>query len=162
MGRKVKSKTITKMAALKKNSKRSDSARAIDAVRKAKKVKKTPTDRWAQNPSRSDVKGIDDGSRQAKQRNATAIKHHFGKIGRRGVNKTNARTANRLLVEQTALIKEYLQRLREGPSDHERERLKDKIQFLKQAMAKNQAIAARWQSGFATKQKKPLPQGGDT
>jgi hypothetical protein len=142
--KKRKSKRIAKETALRRNRERSTASRAIDAVRKTKKKPKQPNSRWAKKPGNSDVIGIDDGSKLSKKRNQKQIKAHFGKIGRKGANKTNAKRANKKLLQQTPQMKTLIKAKRETNDPKKKKKLSKKIQFLKKDMVKNQKLVARW------------------
>jgi len=76
-------------AAFKKLSKRSQ---MFDVIRKSSKKTKTPTKKWAKDPRKSDVKGIDDGSPKAKRRYKKEIHDEFSTKGRNGAIIRHAKT----------------------------------------------------------------------
>ena len=143
-----KLRKISTESAKRINRKRTTAARALDAVRKNKKSSKRPNTRWSKNPAKSDVRGIDDGSKLAKKRNEKQIKQHFGKIGKRGANKTNAKRANKALLKQTQDMKKLLQAKRNATTPEKREKMAGKIKVLKKNMTKNQKLVARWQGNL--------------
>lgn len=100
--------TIKTSAALRVNRNRSTGARALDVVKKAKTVHPKPTKRWARHPEKSDVKGIDDGSKRAKARNSLVLKKHFGMLGLIGATVTNAVVAERDLEQRQNQRKNYV------------------------------------------------------
>jgi hypothetical protein len=139
----IKGKRIRKSSALRINRNRNDTARALDATRKSKKMKKVPTTTWSKNPGSSDVEGIDDGSKLARQRNAGPIKRYFGKIGLKGARVANAQNANADLLRRTEMLKSYTHALENETDPAEIKELKWHINYLKKAMVKNQQTIAR-------------------
>jgi hypothetical protein len=116
--------------------------RIFDVFHRAKKVQPTPTKTWAKNPGRFDVKGLDDGSDAAKKPLRKEAHAYFGKIGRRGAHKTNAKFANQQLMSQNNQMKDLRGAQRSANSDAERDRIGEKIRVLRDRMARNQKIIA--------------------
>lgn len=147
MPKKKKNQRIKKRSAVQINWRRGETARAIDATRKSKKVNKFPDSNWAKHPEKSDVAGIDDGSKLAKQRNQGVIHAFFSKIGRRGAAKTNAKRANKELLNQKEQIDKFKKAISEAPTKEREEELRERLKKLIASRCKNQMIVARWQEG---------------
>lgn len=70
---------------------KSKASRALDATKRSRKVMTRPTKGWAKDPSTADVRGIDDGSKVAKDRNRQVIHDYFSKLGKKGVKAKQAK-----------------------------------------------------------------------
>jgi hypothetical protein len=77
--------------AKKKFKNKSKASRALDATRRSRKVLNKPTKEWAKNPSVADVRGIDDGSKAAKDLNKQVISDYFRKLGKKGARAKKAK-----------------------------------------------------------------------
>lgn len=151
-----KNKNISPSAAMRVNRNRPKRSRAMDAVRPAKKIDQKPTKKWARNPSKRDIKGIDDGSKKAKARNHNVIKEVFGKMGKKGAAHTNAKNASEYMQYMHSQIKLSLNRLRsleQQPQTYfvkeEIKQVKQRIDERKKEINKQQRIAVKWQGSEA-------------
>lgn len=147
-GRKKNSKAIKYKAARRALKQQPEASQVLDAVRTSKSPAATPTKGWAKDPTRSDVKGLDDGSKVARKPFLGKIHAFFARLGTRGAAHTNAKVADQTLKDFTPRLKSLRAAQDAAPTQAEKDRLGKKIQALKKRLTKAQASAAKWQEGL--------------